>query len=36
LIAVKENYKGLISGKYPREHLEQIAPDVLKELEEKR
>jgi formate dehydrogenase subunit gamma len=36
LVAVKGNYKGLVSGKYPREHLEQIAPDVLKELEEKK
>lgn len=36
LVAVKGNYKGLITGKYPREHLEQIAPDVLKELENKK
>lgn len=36
LVAVKGNYKGLITGKYPREHLEQIAPDVLKELDEKK
>ncbi len=36
LVAVKGNWKGLVSGKYPREHLEQIAPDVLKELEEKK
>lgn len=34
LVAVKGNIKGLISGKYPREHLEQIAPDVLAELDE--
>lgn len=36
MIAVKGNFKGLITGKYPREHLEQLAPDVLKDLEEKR
>ena len=35
LVAVKGNIKGVVSGKYPREHLEQIAPDVLKEIEQK-
>ncbi|RXJ60787.1 cytochrome b/b6 domain-containing protein [Candidatus Marinarcus aquaticus] len=34
LVAVKGNIKGVITGKYPREHLEQIAPDVLAEIEE--
>lgn len=33
LVAVKGNFKGLITGKYPREYLEQIAPDVLNEIE---
>ncbi|EQB35457.1 FdhC protein [Sulfurimonas hongkongensis] len=36
MIAVKGNLKGLITGKYPREHLEQLAPDVLEDIEEKR
>jgi len=36
MIAVKGNFKGLITGKYPREHLEQLAPDVLNDIEEKR
>ncbi|MCK9491338.1 MAG: cytochrome b/b6 domain-containing protein [Sulfurimonas sp.] len=36
MIAVKGNLKGLVTGKYPREHLEQLAPDVLKDIEEKR
>ncbi|MBF7071734.1 cytochrome b/b6 domain-containing protein, partial [Arcobacter butzleri] len=35
LIAVKGNLKGLITGKYPREHLEQLAPDVLIDIEKK-
>ncbi|MDN5131088.1 cytochrome b/b6 domain-containing protein, partial [Aliarcobacter butzleri] len=29
LVAVKGNLKGLITGKYPREYLEQLAPDIL-------
>jgi formate dehydrogenase subunit gamma len=33
LIAVKGNLKGLITGKYPREYLEQFAPDILEDLE---
>lgn len=33
LVAVKGNLKGLITGKYPREYLEQLAPDVLKDIE---
>jgi len=33
LISIKGNFKGLITGKYPREHLEQLAPDVLKDIE---
>lgn len=36
MIAVKGNLKGLISGKYPREHLKQLAPDVLADIESKR
>jgi len=36
MVAVKGNLKGLITGKYPREHLEQLAPDVLRDIEEKR
>jgi len=35
IIAVKGNLKGLITGKYPREHLEQLAPDILADVEEK-
>jgi formate dehydrogenase subunit gamma len=33
LVAVKGNLKGLITGKYPREHLEQLAPDILADIE---
>lgn len=33
LISIKGNFKGLITGKYPREHLEQLAPDILKDIE---
>lgn len=33
MIAVKGNLKGLITGKYPREHLEQLAPDVLLDIQ---
>ena len=36
MIAVKGNFQGLITGKYPREHLEQLAPDVLEDIEDKR
>lgn len=36
LVAVKGNLKGLITGKYPREHLEQLAPDVLADIEDKK
>ncbi|AXX89472.1 FdhC protein [Arcobacter suis] len=36
LVAVKGNLKGLITGKYPREHLEQLAPDVLADIENKK
>lgn len=36
LVAVKGNLKGLITGKYPREHLEQLAPDVLADVENKK
>ncbi|WP_418185331.1 cytochrome b/b6 domain-containing protein [Aliarcobacter vitoriensis] len=39
LVAVKGNLKGLITGKYPREFLQQLAPDVLEDVikkEEKR
>ena len=32
LVAVKGNLKGLITGKYPREYLEQLAPDVLADI----
>jgi len=35
LIAVKGNLKGLITGKYPREYLEQLAPDVLSDIEKR-
>jgi len=34
LISIKGNFKGLITGKYPREHLEQMAPDILKDIED--
>ena len=33
LVSVKGNLKGLITGKYPREHLEQLAPDVLADID---
>lgn len=36
LVAVKGNLKGLITGKYPREHLEQLAPDILADIENKK
>lgn len=36
LVAVKGNLKGLVTGKYPREHLEQLAPDVLRDIVEQR
>lgn len=36
LVAVKGNFKGLITGKYPKEHLEQLAPDVLADIENKK
>jgi len=36
LIATKGNLKGLITGKYPRQHLEQLAPDVLADIENKK
>ncbi|RBQ25751.1 FdhC protein, partial [Arcobacter sp. CECT 9188] len=32
LVAVKGNLKGLITGRYPREFLEQLAPDVLNDI----
>ncbi|MEW6550661.1 MAG: cytochrome b/b6 domain-containing protein [Campylobacterota bacterium] len=35
LVAVKGNLQALISGKYPREHLEQLAPDILADIEKK-
>ncbi|RBQ27950.1 FdhC protein, partial [Aliarcobacter vitoriensis] len=35
LVAVKGNLKGLITGKYPREFLQQLAPDVLTDIENK-
>ena len=35
LIAVKGNLKGLITGKYPREYLEQLAPDILSDIEKR-
>lgn len=35
MVSVKGNLKGLITGKYPREHLEQLAPDVLQDIENK-
>lgn len=36
LVAVKGNFKGLITGKYPREYLEQLAPDILEDRENKK
>jgi formate dehydrogenase subunit gamma len=33
LVSIKGNLKGLITGKYPREHLEQLAPDVLADID---
>lgn len=33
MISVKGNLRGLITGKYPREHLEQLAPDVLADIQ---
>jgi len=33
LISIKGNFKGLITGKYPREHLAQLAPDILADIE---
>jgi len=33
LVSVKGNLKGLITGKYPREHLEQLSPDILHDIE---
>jgi formate dehydrogenase subunit gamma len=35
-VAVKGNVKGIFTGKYPREHLEQLAPDILADIEEKK
>lgn len=35
LVAVKGNFKGIITGRYPKEHLEQLAPDVLADIEKK-
>jgi len=35
LIAIKGNFKGFITGKYPREFLEQLAPDVLEDIKKK-
>lgn len=35
LVSVKGNFKGLVTGKYPREHLEQLAPDILADIERK-
>ena len=35
LVAVKGNIKGLITGKYPREFLEQLAPDVLEDIKKR-
>ncbi|WP_323596942.1 cytochrome b/b6 domain-containing protein [Aliarcobacter butzleri] len=35
LVAVKGNLKGLITGKYPREYLEQLAPDILSDIEKR-
>lgn len=36
LVAIKGNLKGLITGTYPREYLEQLAPDVLADIENKK
>lgn len=33
VVSIKGNFKGLITGKYPREHLQQLAPDVLADIE---
>ena len=33
LVSVKGNVKGFITGKYPREYLQQMAPDVLEDLQ---
>lgn len=33
VIATKGYFKGLLSGKYPREYLEQLYPDILEDLE---
>jgi len=35
LVAIKGNFKGFITGKYPREFLEQLAPDVLEDIDKK-
>ncbi|AXK48975.1 FdhC protein [Aliarcobacter trophiarum LMG 25534] len=35
LVAVKGNLKGLITGKYPREYLEQLAPDILEDIKKR-
>lgn len=35
LVAVKGNLKGLITGKYPREFLEQLAPDILEDIKKR-
>lgn len=32
VVAIKGNFKYLLTGKFPREHLEQLDPDVLEEL----
>jgi len=34
-ISVKGNIKAIFTGKYPREHLQQLAPDVLEDIEGK-
>lgn len=34
-VSVKGNIKGIFTGKYPREHLEQLAPDILADIEKK-
>jgi cytochrome b subunit of formate dehydrogenase len=34
-VAIKGNVKGIFTGKYPREHLEQLAPDILEDIERK-
>jgi formate dehydrogenase subunit gamma len=33
LVAVKGNVKGLVTGRYPKEYLEQLAPEILREIE---